>query len=136
MIDIEGEVYIAVSKPLRDKYKNPAILIFGEPVKVPAGYPTVTIVQMDNSVYERTEDSSGIENHAVSPFEINIYSNLQIGKKAQCKQIAADIDAIMRSLGFKRLSSNPISNLDDSTIYRIVSRYRAVVSKEGVVYSI
>ena len=135
MIDIESQVFNRISTPLRAKYTNPKIFITGEPEKVLSTYPAVTIVEMENSTYEKTLDSSSKENHANLMYEINVYSNLKTGKKAQCKQIRSEIDEIMILLGFKRITSNPISNLDDSTIYRIVSRYRAIVSTDETIYT-
>lgn len=136
MIDIESQVFNELAAPLRLIYTNPKIFITGEPVKVPASYPAVTIVEFDNSTYEKTLDSSDKEHHASVSYEINIYSNKQLGKKAECKAIAAKIDEIMQSIGFKRISLNQIPNLDDATIFRIISRYRAVVSEDETIYKI
>lgn len=136
MIDIESQVLSKISAPLRAIYTNPKIFITDQAVKTPASYPAVTILEIDNSTYDKSLDSSGIENHATVSYEINTYSNKATGRKAECKAIAALIDEIMQSIGFKRISLNQIPNLDDATIYRIVSRYRAVVSKDETIHKI
>ena len=67
-------------------------------------------------------------------YELNVYSNKAAGKKAECKHIAAVVDAEMAAMGFTRMMLNPIPNMDDATIYRITGRYRAVVSKNQTLY--
>lgn len=132
MIDIENEVFNAVATEVRTKY--PGIYIVGEYVKTPPKFPCVSLVEMDNQSYQVTEDSGSSENHAVLMYEVNVYSNKTTGKKSECKAIAALIDEQMLALGFARTMLQPIPNLDDATIYRMVSRYSATVSKNKVIY--
>lgn len=132
MIDIENEVFNAVATEVRTKY--PGIYIVGEYVKTPPKFPCVSLVEMDNQSYQVTEDSNSSENHAVLMYEVNVYSNKTTGKKSECKAIAALIDERMLALGFARTMLQPIPNLDDATIYRMVSRYSATVSKNKVIY--
>ena len=136
MIDIETQVFNKISKPLRAQFTNPAIYIIGEPVKSPSSFPAVTMYEIDNSTYTTTLTNSGEENHATIAYEFNIYSNKISGKKTECKSISRAIDSIMQALGFKRVSHNQIPNLDDATIFRINSRYKAVVSKDEIIYKI
>ena len=63
-----------------------------------------------------------------------MYSNKQSGKKAECKAIIALIDKRMEALGFTRTLLNPVPNEEDATVYRMVARYRAIVSKNKVIY--
>lgn len=132
MIDIENEVFDSVSADVRVEY--PDIYMVGEYVKTPPRFPCVSLVEMDNQSYQRTEDSGGVENHASLMYEVNIYSNKTVGKKAECRAIAALIDKRMLALGFARTMLQPIPNLDDATIYRMVGRYSAVISKDKVLY--
>lgn len=66
-------------------------------------------------------------------YEVNVYSNKTSGKKAECRAIAAVIDDILLGLGFTRTMKNPVS-MDDATIYRMVTRYTAVVSIDQTIY--
>lgn len=132
MIDIENEVFNAVATDVRAEY--PDIYMVGEYVKTPPKFPCVSLVEMDNQSYQRTEDSSSSENHVSVMYEVNIYSNKTVGKKMECKAIAALIDERMLALGFARTMLQPIPNLDDATIYRMVGRYSAVISKDKVLY--
>ena len=132
MIDIENEVFNTVAKAVRAKY--PDIYMVGEYVKTPPKFPCVSLMEMDNQSYQQTEDSGSSENHASLMYEVNVYSNKTVGKKAECKAIAAVIDEQMLALGFARTMLQPIPNLDDATIYRMVGRYSAVISKNKVIY--
>ena len=132
MIDIENEVFNTVASVVRAVY--PGIYMVGEYVKTPPKFPCVSLVEMDNQSYQATEDSGSSENHASVMYEVNIYSNKSVGKKSECKAIAALIDERMLALGFARTMIQPIPNLDDATIYRMVGRYSAVISKNKSVY--
>ena len=73
-------------------------------------------------------------NHARLMYEVNVYSNKQIGKKSECKAIFKVIDDEFATMGFTRILKEPISNLEDATIYRLAGRYTAVVSKNKEIY--
>ena len=132
MIDIENDIFNTVATEVRAKYPN--IYMVGEYVKTPSKFPCVSLMEMDNQSYQRTEDSGNSENHASVMYEVNIYSNKTVGKKSECKEIAAVIDEQMLALGFARTMLQPIPNLEDATIYRMVGRYSAIISKNKVIY--
>lgn len=132
MINVENEIFDRVAKAVRKVY--PDFHMTGEYVKSPANFPCGSLVEMDNSVYTRTQTSSSVENHAELMYEVNVYSNKKSGKKSECKAIIALIDDEMAALGFSRIMLQPIPNLDDATIYRMVGRYRGVVSKDKMIY--
>lgn len=132
MIDIENQIFDNISKVVRTHY--PEIYMTGEYVNVPPSFPSVSLVQKSNPTYKRTQTSNSNENHVDVMFEVNIYSNKKTGKKAECKDIARIIDNQFLQLGFDRTMLEPVDNVNDSTIYRIVGRYVAIVSKEEVIY--
>lgn len=132
MINVETEIFNIIATAVRSEY--PDAYVVGEYVKSPSQFPCVSIVEMDNVAYEKTESSSGVENHASITHEINIYSNKTSGKKSECKAIASLIDDEYATLGFSRTMLQPIPNVDDATIYRMTGRYRGVVSKDKYVF--
>lgn len=132
MIDIENDVFNIVAKAVKAVY--PDIYMSGEYVKSPPKFPCVSLVEMDNSAYIRTQTSSSGENHAELMYELNVYSNKKSGKKSECKAIASLIDNELATLNFSRIMLQPIPNMDDATIYRMTGRYRAVVSKDKILY--
>lgn len=131
MIDIESQVFTRVSEAVRSKF--PTSFITGEYVKSPSEFPAISLVEMDNLPYEKTMTVNP-ENHVTVTYEANVYSNLVRGKKSECKSIFAIIDKEMASMGFIRTSLAPVPNMNDSTIYRMTGRYRAVVSANHTIY--
>lgn len=132
MINIEVDVFDIVSKEVREKF--PDIYMSGEYVKSPPSFPASSLVEMDNTMYTSTQTSCENENHASVMYEVNVYSNKVKGKKRECKEIITLIDKEMTNLGFTRTMLQPIPNMDDATIYRMVARYKAVVSKDKTIY--
>lgn len=132
MIDIETELFSKISTKVREKYND--IFLTGEYVKSPPSFPCVSIMETDNLVYERTSSNDSIENHNQVMYEVNVYSNKHSGKKAECKEIISFIDTLMLLYGFTRTFLNPVPNEEDATVYRMVARYRAVVSKDKTIY--
>ena len=132
MIDIESTVFNAVATKVREIF--PDIFMVGEYVKSPSSFPAVSLVEMDNSTRIETIDSGSNENHANVMYEVNVYSNKTTGKKSECKAIMALIDEEMLAMGFSRNTLTPVPNEYDSTIYRMVGRYRATVSSNNTIY--
>ena len=132
MINVENEIFDTVAKAVREKY--PSVFISGEYIKAPSKFPFVSLVEMSNTAYDRTQTSGSIENHASLMYEVNVYSNKKSGKKSECKAIASLIDNELATLGFSRTMLQPIPNMDDATIYRMTGRYTAVISKDNVIY--
>lgn len=129
MIDIENEVFTQIATKLREEFNG--ISVYGEYTKAPAKFPAVSIEEKANTVYQRTQDSGNIENHASLMYEVNVYSNKKSGKKSECKDIFSVIDDEFSAMGFTRILKDTIPNLEDATIYRMIGRYTAIVSKEN-----
>lgn len=132
MINIEKEVFAHVSEKVRAKY--PKIFMTGEYVKSPSSFPCVSLIEMDNQMYQRSQTTDCMENHVVVLYELNVYSNKVKGKKSECKEIASLIDSELMKLGFTRTMLNPIPNMENATIYRMTGRYTAIVAKNNVIY--
>ena len=132
MIDVENEIFSKVAESVRAAY--PSAFVSGEYVRTPSKFPFVSLIEMSNTAYDRTQSSEGLENHASLMYEVNVYSNKKSGKKSECKAIAALIDNELAALGFSRTMLQPIPNMDDATIYRMTGRYTAVISKDKKLY--
>lgn len=132
MINVENEIFNIVASAVRKVY--PDIYISGEYVKSPSKFPCVSLVEMDNSTYIRTQTDGSVENHAEVMYELNVYSNKTSGKKSECKNIATLIDNELAALNFSRTMLQPIPNIDDATIYRMTGRYKAVVSNDNTIF--
>ncbi|MBE6784139.1 MAG: hypothetical protein E7536_09040 [Ruminococcaceae bacterium] len=131
MIDIESEVFTNIETDVLTSF--PKAEVRSEEILVPSSFPCATIVEADNHVFDSTQDSSGDENHAVLMYEVNVYSNKASGKKTECKAVFQIIDTRFSKMGFTRKSMVP-QTTNNGTVYRIIARYQAVVSKEKVIY--
>ena len=132
MINVENEIFNIVATAVRTAY--PGAFVVGEYVKSPSRFPCVSVIEIDNTAYDKTQSSGSLENHADITYEVNIYSNKISGKKSECKEIASLLDNEFATLGFSRTMLQPIPNMDDATIYRMTGRYRGVVSKDKYVF--
>ena len=122
MIDCEAKVFQTCADAFRAAYPNG--FIAGEYVAQPPKFPAVSVVEMDNNVDERAMDNGNIENAVNVMYQVDVYSNLNKGKKAQAKAIVALIDEVLAKYRFVRTFCNPIQNMNDATIYRMTARYR------------
>lgn len=132
MIDMEAEIFNEVSKRVRERY--PDIFMTGEYVKTPSSFPCVSLVEVDNATFRNTQTTESRENHVAVMYELTVYSNRTKEKKAECKEIAGFIDEILMGLNFTRTMLEPVPNQDNATIYRMLGRYRAVISKEKIIF--
>lgn len=132
MIDLESPLLTEIAGVLRSTYKG--ITVYGEYVPAPAGFPSVSFVEMDNATYLPARTNRPVEQYAEVMYEVNVYSNLTRGKKDQAKAIMDTIDTLLQQYGFERITVQPIQNMNDATIYRMVGRYRAVVSDDLMIY--
>lgn len=121
MIDIEKEIYTPIANTLRGNF--PGADVSGSYTKTPSSFPHISIVEQDNYTDRNTMDSANTEKVATLMYEVNVYSNKGSNKKQECRKIIDTIDKYMYSKNFRRLSMNPVPNLEDATIYRIVARY-------------
>lgn len=126
MIDIESIVFDTVYKAVKSKF--PKAEVKSVYVESAAEFPCVCVVEDDNRTFQKTLDGSLNEHHADLLYTVTVYSNKKNGKKEEARAIAKVIDEAMQGMKFTRIMLNQIPNIDQR-IYRIVGRYRAIVSE-------
>lgn len=131
MIDVENAIFSRVATSFTAAY--PGGSRYGEPVDTPAQLPCLTLVEIDNATYQRSQDTDLMEHHATATYEANAYSNKTSGAKQECKAIMALVDREMQQMGFTRLFCNQTKNMD-SKIYRMTARYRGVIGEDHRIY--
>ena len=131
MIDIENDVFSEVKQEAVKVF--PKLSMKGEEIRVPSEFPCASLEEIDNYSYDKTVDSASNENHAEITFELSVYSNKTSGKKSECKKIFAFIDNLMLDMGFSRIMKKP-QPIEDSSVYRLIGRYRGVVDKDKNIY--
>ncbi len=128
MIDVEDKVFDTIYKAVIAEY--PGAYIASEYVRQPEKFPHISVIEQYNATHVPAASLSNIDNAADLMYEVNIYTNIEPGKKQQAKQIMAIINEQFSIMGFIRQSPNIVPNLNDSTIYRINIRYERVLANE------
>ena len=132
MIELESPLFTLIADELRSAH--PGIWVASEYVPKPASFPAVFIAEMDNSTYRPAWSNRATEEYAQVMYEVDVFSNLTEGKKAEAKAIMKTVDAQFQQYGFERVFCAPVQNFADATIYRMKARYRAVVSDDLTIY--
>ncbi len=125
MINIEdkiiNEMYEAVMAV------SPNANIVSEYVRKPQSFPHVSIIEQYNNTHQRAATLSSIDHASDLMYEVNVYSNLTVGKKNEVKTIMSAICDRFSALGFLRNSTMVTPNVEDSTIYRMTARFERVI---------
>lgn len=132
MIDVENQVFTACYNAVHTL--NEQAYITGTYVDAPPSFPCVSIIQENNVVVASTQDTSNQENHASVMFEVNVYSNKESGKKAECKALLSCVDNVLAKYNFTRIMASVVPNIADASIYRMTARYTAIVGKNETIY--
>ncbi len=118
-----AKIFDPIAKELRSNYQG--IYVTGEYVDAPPQFPAVSIVEADNYLDYEKASTKADEEYSIVMYEVEVYTNLEKGKQMQAREILSTIDAILYDLNFTRLSMTPVPNLANTSIYRLVARYRA-----------
>lgn len=132
MLDYANEIFTTVATDVREAHVG--ITVIGESVRKPSKFPTLTLDETENVMVDRLEDSSHEEKFAGVAYKMQVFSNKQNGKKAEARAIFATADAVMRRMGFQRVTFSVTPEIYESTIYQINATYEATVSDAGYVY--
>lgn len=129
MIDIENELFTSLKKAVPNTVSMSSIY-----ERTPSSFPHIQFWENSDSINERWIDSGRIENYADKTFEVNIYSNKNAERKAECKKLMAIVDDVLTGKGLVRTFCRPTPNLEDMTVFRITARYSCSVSADKVIY--
>lgn len=132
MNSIENAVITAAYNALQPKY--PGIKVYSDATAVSATFPCVSIYEIDNALASDTYDTSRREKYSDATYQVDVYSNLEQGRKEQCRNIIAIIDEMFVGYGLERTSMVPTPNANDSNIYRITARYSARIGYDNTIY--
>ena len=127
MIDVENLVIDTISKALKASAYS-STLVVSDYTDTPSSFPCVSVIEMDNYTYRKTQDDDLKEHHTNVMYEVNVYSNKSSGSKSEAKKIMEIVDTTFQNMKFTRTVKQAIPNKDKS-IYRIVARYEAVIGE-------
>lgn len=128
MIDNEDAIFTAIRAGLTAASMD--VELFDQTILSPSVFPCVCVENIDNYTYRKTIDSGSNENHVRVVYEVNVFSDRTTDKRGECKSIFTVVSDVLTGLGFTRNSMNPIY-LNESTAYRLVGRFTAVVDRSG-----
>lgn len=128
MIDVEEDVFDYVYPYVSSLLPEGGFV--SEFVPSPSALPHATLIEMDNIPDSSMRGTADLEEYSLVTYESNVYAE----SKPACREIMNAIDEGMTRLGFSRMSMRFVPNLQDTTIYRIVARYRAAVNQDKTVF--
>ena len=131
MIDVQAELYTIGRNAVIAEY--PDAEVSAATLLQPSKFPCVSIVEASNKVFRQTSDSARIENHAEIMIEVNVFATGD-RKQQDCRAIMNVIDTKYGNIGLERIMMYPIDNFNDTTVYRMVARYRGVISVNKEIY--
>lgn len=119
VIDVSNRVRTNIKAYISDICKN-----VQSDNKTPSSFPAASIEQIDNA--ETAVDLENTENSVVSVIEIQVFSNQNITEARKIINMCCDA---MRVMGYVRnYGPAKVQNASDSNIYRVVARFRRIVS--------
>lgn len=132
MIDFMNEIFTAVATEVRSKHKGTKVV--GEYTRSPSEFPCVTLDETENVTVTELIDSSMEEKFSGLQYRLQVFSNKQSGKKAQARAIFATADAVLRGMGFHRVTYTTTPEIYNSTIYSITATYESIISSQGFMH--
>lgn len=122
MIDASNRVRTNVKAYISDICKN-----VQNDNRTPTSLPAVSVKQIDNA--ETAVDLENTENAVVSVIEIQSFSNKNLTEATKIIHRACDA---MRIMGYERnYGPTEIKNASDTNIYRMIARFKRIVSSVG-----
>ena len=118
-----AKIFDPIATALRQQFDG--IYVTGEYVDAPPRFPAVSIILADDYIDTDTMSTNPNEEYSIIMLEVEVYTNKEGYKQTQARNILASINAILYDLNFTRLSTTPVPNLANQSIYRLVARYRA-----------
>lgn len=126
MINLENDIFTIIATALRNQF--PGIYVTGEYIAVPASFPAVMLVEADNFVVKQGSTTK-IDDFVQVMYTLSVFSNKTNGRKSEAKAISDFADEELRKLGFTRTARLQVPNYADATIFRLESRYEAVIGE-------
>lgn len=127
-----NELFTHVATEVREKHEGTKVM--GENTRMPSQFPLVALDETRNVSLEKYEDSSLLEKYTGITLKLQVFSNKETGKKAECRAIFQTADTVLRHYGLSRKTYTTTPDIYNSTIYQITATYEGVISSDGVIY--
>jgi len=130
MIDYSNEIFNEVAVRLRSLFSG--IRVVGEYVQTPSSFPTVAMDETQN--IPAYLDTAAENKYAQVQYRVQVFSNLEGGKRAQAREIYAAVDAAMQAMGLVCKTYTTTPAVYNAEIYSITATYEGVIDRAGVIY--
>ena len=130
MIDYYNEIFTVLASALHTAYEP--ISVVGEYTSKPAVFPCVSMDEVRNIPTHL--DSAGFNRYAGVTYKIAVFSNKDIGKRAEARKIYDTVDKEMQRMGFRCTSYSPLPEVYNASVYQITAMYEAAVGIDGTIY--
>ena len=133
MVDIETDIYDTVREAIKQVCSDCEVSSRFY-TSQPTIFPAVSILEISNLPVESAIDSSDDEPASAVTYQVAVYSNLQNGGKAQCKEIISAVSTVLHRWNCQRTMCELLSNMADNTITRMTARFVVNVSKNMTMF--
>lgn len=130
MIDYSNEVFTRIANAVWEAHGK-EVQCIGEYVAVPKRFPCVTVDEIFNIPAKK--DSGGQKYSAVT-YRVQVFSNLETGKRAEARKIFKTVSEAMYGLNLMGKTYTTTPEVYNSTIYQIKATFEGTVGKDGVIY--
>jgi hypothetical protein len=120
MIDIQPIVFSAIYDAVGDQ-----ATVSNVEQMAPESFPYVTVQEISNTTYTRSQDDSLREHQAKLGYVINVYST---ESDTEARYLMSLVDNTMQDMKFTRTQLRPTPNIDH-TVHRYTATYEAVVAE-------
>ncbi len=123
MVDIESALFTQIADDFAETYPDGSR--YNEPMETPASFPALVVYQADRFYSGYT----GLNSSRVV-IDVDVFSNLTVGAKQQCKDITELVEERLGNVGtWETVFCNQIRNADQR-IFRVKARYRGTAVQE------
>ena len=120
------EIFNHISTAIRAEFGADTFVV-SERVNVPAKLPCVWVLDINWTPEMRFTNFELDDEQYRSTYEVQAFSNLQVGATAQAKSLVACAEKAFRQLGYRMSFNEPVDNPEDTSIKRQVARFTRFV---------
>lgn len=124
--DVISAVSTAIKSFTLSKY-NADCYVVGTRLNKPPKFPCLWVVEIDDYSDSKSETLDFVDEQRRSVFELQSFSNLANGATLQAKAIIDEATKVMKSMGYRCKSKQPVDNAADETIKRYVARFERFI---------
>lgn len=132
MINIYDRVFGIIYEAVREI--SPDAEILDAFSAIPSRFPCVTVRELNKTTTVARIGTRNKAKYVRIPYQVDVYSNANNGKRAECNEIADAISDALILRNFELISAMPTPNEHNADIYRITARYEVIADDKNNTY--